>query len=364
MGNTFGRAFRVTTFGESHGHSLGCVVDGCPSKLHLTTELIQKELNRRKPNQSDLTTPRQETDVCEIISGVENNQTLGTPITIIIKNKDTKPKDYETTHSLLRPSHADYTTLKKYGTAPCSGGGRASARETVARVAAGVIAKIYVLSRHPNVEVHSWVERVYNLSQPITLENFSPEAINFTQIEQSAVRCPHPETSEQMIKLIQTMKDQGNSVGGAITGTILNLPAGLGEPVFDKAEAILAHALLSLPASKSFEIGSGLSGTFQTGLEHNDEFFCDLEDIKTRTNRSGGIQGGITNGMPVVFRVGFKPVSTIFKPQTTINPVTRETISFQPIGRHDPCVLPRAVPIVDAMVWLTLAELLKHHEAN
>ena len=352
MGNTFGQLFHITTFGESHGVGLGCVVDGCPPGIKLTQEIIQEFLDRRKPGQSQFTTSRGESDACEILSGVENSITLGTPISILIRNQDKKTADYADVNTVFRPSHADYTTFAKYGITSSSGGGRSSARETVGRVAAAAIAKSFVQSIYPELEVIAFVQRVHDIQAKIDLNKVTTE-----EVEESILRCPDKIAEILMKEKIILVKEEGDSVGGVIRCVVRSVPVGLGEPVFDKLEAELAKAMLSLPASKSFEIGSGLEGTYLKGSEHNDEFYIDAEkNVRTKTNNSGGIQGGISNGMPLIFSVGFKPVSTIFKTQNTVTKELTETKFSPQAGRHDPCVLPRAVPLVEAMSWLIIAD--------
>jgi chorismate synthase len=353
--NTFGKMFRVTTFGESHGSAMGCVVEGCPPRIPILKKDIQTFLDRRKPGHQPFATSRQEEDECEIISGVEDDLSLGSPICILIKNKDKKPKDYEPTKRLFRPSHADYTYFLKYGLTSSSGGGRASARETVARVAAGGVAEALLKNFVPQISVRAYVERIHHISMETTLENFALDKLDFEAMD-DIIRCPEPKTSKRMYEHLMEVKKEGDTVGGAITCVIQNLPAGLGEPVFDKFEALLAHAMLSIPSTKSFEIGSGLSGTFLKGSAHNDRFAEKDGRVVTSTNHSGGIQGGISNGMPIYFRVGFKPISTIFKPQSTVTHDLQD-VTFTPQGRHDTCVLPRATPIVEAMAWLVLADV-------
>ncbi len=326
------------------------VVDGCPPRLPISPEEIQRDLDRRRPGQSRITTPRQEADSAEIVSGVFEGQTLGTPIAILVRNHDARPQAYEQLKDLYRPSHADYTTEAKYGVRNWQGGGRASARETVGRVAAGAIAR-KLLHTVADIEVLAWVRRVHEVEAKI-----EPGDVTLEAVESSLVRCPEPSAAAEMIERIDAARTRGDSLGGVVECVARNVPPGLGEPVFDKLEAELAGALMSLPASKGFEIGSGFGGTRMTGIEHNDPFVLG-EDGKphTESNRSGGIQGGITNGEPVVLRVAFKPTATISQAQQT---VTRdgEATTLEAQGRHDPCVLPRAVPIVEAMVCLVLAD--------
>jgi len=356
MGSTFGHLFRITTFGESHGGGVGVVIDGCPPQLEISTEDIQIELDRRRPGQSKITTPRKEADICEILSGVFMGKTLGTPIAILVRNKDTRPEDYDEMAQKYRPSHADATYDAKYGIRNWQGGGRASARETIGRVAAGAIAK-KILRQVGNIEVISYVKSIKDLVAVIDPNTVTPE-----QVESNIVRCPDPESSDRMIELIEETGKQGDSIGGVVECVVRNLPKGLGEPVFDKLEADLAKAVMSLPASKGFEIGSGFAGTRLTGFEHNDEFYLDQHgEIRTLTNLSGGIQGGISNGENIILRVAFKPTATIRKEQKTVTSAGEETV-LAAKGRHDPCVLPRAVSMVDAMVALVLCDhLLRHH---
>ncbi|MCH9054696.1 chorismate synthase [Parathermosynechococcus lividus] len=356
MGNTFGHLFRVTTFGESHGGGVGVVVDGCPPQLDLCEADIQKELDRRRPGQSRLTTPRQEGDRCEIISGVFQGKTLGTPIAILVRNQDPRPADYAEMAQVYRPSHADATYDGKYGIRNWQGGGRSSARETIGRVAAGAIAR-KILTQVAGIEIIAYVKRVKDIEATV-----DPDTVTATAVEANIMRCPDPTTAEQMIALVDAIRRQANSIGGVIECVARNVPVGLGSPVFDKLEADLAKALMSLPASKGFEIGSGFAGTLLTGLEHNDEFYADQAGrIRTRTNRSGGIQGGISNGENIILRVAFKPTATIGQRQKTVNQAGEETI-LAAKGRHDPCVLPRAVPMVEAMVALVLCDhLLRDH---
>lgn len=356
MGNTFGHLFRITTFGESHGGGVGVVIDGCPPQLEISPEEIQFELDRRRPGQSKITTPRKEADTCEILSGVFEGKTLGTPISILVRNKDTRPQDYDEMAQKYRPSHADATYDAKYGIRNWQGGGRSSARETIGRVAAGAIAK-KILRQVANVEVIGYVKRIKDLEGVV-----DPNLVTLDDVESNIVRCPDGECAQKMIELIEQTGRQGDSIGGVVECVARNVPKGLGEPVFDKLEADIAKAVMSLPASKGFEIGSGFAGTLLTGIEHNDEFYIDEEgEIRTVTNRSGGIQGGISNGENIILRVAFKPTATIRKEQKTVTREGEETI-LAAKGRHDPCVLPRAVPMVEAMVALVLCDhLLRHH---
>ncbi|MBS3030063.1 MAG: chorismate synthase [Dolichospermum sp. DET50] len=356
MGSTFGHLFRITTFGESHGGGVGVIIDGCPPQLEISAEEIQFELDRRRPGQSKITTPRKEADTCEILSGVFEGKTLGTPIAILVRNKNTRPEDYDEMAQKYRPSHADATYDAKYGFRNWQGGGRSSARETIGRVAAGAIAK-KILHQVANVEVIAYVKRIQNLEGVV-----DTNTVTLADVESNIVRCPDGEIANTMISLIEQTGRDGNSIGGVVECVVRNVPKGLGEPVFDKLEADLAKAVMSLPASKGFEIGSGFDGTLLTGFEHNDEFYIDENgEIRTVTNRSGGIQGGISNGENIIIRVAFKPTATIRKEQKTVTKEGEETL-LSGKGRHDPCVLPRAVPMVDAMVALVLCDhLLRHY---
>ena len=349
MGNTFGQLFRVTTWGESHGPAIGAVVDGCPPRLELSEADIQPELDRRAPGQSHLVTQRKESDTVRIMSGVYEGKTLGTPISLLIPNEDMRPGDYREVQEKYRPSHADYTYDAKYGIRDWRGGGRTSARETAGRVAAGAIARKLVMSRY-GVDVVAWVTKVGALTAECDRETVTRE-----QVDQTPIRCPDPAMAAEMIELVERMRKEGNSVGGVITCVLRGCPPGWGEPVFDRLEADLAKAMLSLPASKGFEIGSGFAGTELTGSEHNDPFYMDGGRVRTRTNHSGGVQGGITNGESVYFRVAFKPTATLMRDQQTIT-VFHEDTTIKGRGRHDPCVLPRAVPMVEAMATLVLAD--------
>lgn len=350
MASQFGVLFRVATWGESHGGGVGVVVDGCPPRVTLTPEDIQRELDRRRPGQSEIVTPRDEKDRCQILSGVFEGKTLGTPISVFVKNEDARPEAYREIQSAYRPSHADFTYEAKYGIRNWQGGGRASARETIGRVAAGAIARKVLAEAVPALEVVAYVKSIHHLEAVIDVET-----VESRLVEQSIVRCPDPKASDLMIELIKTMRKEGNSVGGIIECVVRYVPVGLGEPVFDKLEADLAKAMLSLPATKGFEIGSGFGGSRMTGSEHNDLFEIREGRVATKTNYSGGIQGGITNGEPIVFRVAFKPTATILRPQQTVN-VTGGSTELMARGRHDPCVLPRAVPMVEAMTLLVLCD--------
>jgi chorismate synthase len=356
MGNTFGHLFRITTFGESHGGGVGVVIDGCPPRLEITPEEIQAELDRRRPGQSKITTPRKEEDKCEILSGVFEGKTLGTPISILVRNKDTRSQDYDEMSVKYRPSHADATYDAKYGFRNWQGGGRSSARETIGRVAAGALAK-KILRQVAGIEVIGYVKRIQNLEGIV-----DPATVTLEQVESNIVRCPDGDCAIKMIELIEKIGRDGNSIGGVVECVARNVPKGLGEPVFDKLEADIAKAVMSLPASKGFEIGSGFAGTLLTGFEHNDEFYIDENgETRTVTNRSGGIQGGISNGENITMRVAFKPTATIRKQQKTVTNEGEETL-LAGKGRHDPCVLPRAVPMVEAMVALVLCDhVLRNH---
>jgi chorismate synthase len=350
MSSTFGQAFRITTFGESHGGGVGVVVDGCPPRLPIAVEEIQRDLDRRRPGQSHLTTPRDEADRAEILSGVFEGHTLGSPIAILVRNTDARPSSYEHMKDVFRPSHADFTYEAKYGIRNWQGGGRASARETIGRVAAGAIAR-KLLASQCGVEVLAWVRRVHEIEAKI-----DPAAVTLAAVEANPVRCPDPAAAAEMEQRIDAARRRGDSLGGVVECVARGVPAGLGAPVFDKLEAELARGLMSLPASKGFEIGSGFAGTLLTGIEHNDPFVPGAGGRpRTASNRSGGVQGGITNGEDVVVRVAFKPTATIRLAQDTVDR-GGNAVTLEAQGRHDPCVLPRAVPMVEAMVLLVLAD--------
>ncbi len=349
MGNTFGHMFRVTTWGESHGDAVGVVVDGCPPRLPLSVEDIQKELDRRRPAQSEITSQRKESDRAELLSGVFDGLTLGTPILIGVWNEDARGRDYEQMRTRFRPSHADYTYQAKYGIRNWKGGGRASARETVGRVAAGAIAR-KVLALEYGIEIVGYVKQVWQLQASV-----DPNTVTAAEVESNMVRCPDQDMAVRMIERIKEARKDGDSLGGVVECVARNVPPGLGEPVFDKLEADLAKAMLSLPACKGFEVGSGFAGVLMTGSQHNDPFYNDRGRIRTRTNYSGGIQGGISNGENIIIRAAFKPTATIMRPQETVDVDGNPTI-LEPRGRHDPCVLPRAVPIVEAMMALVLVD--------
>jgi chorismate synthase len=352
MGSQLGRIFRLATFGESHGGAVGVVVEGCPAQLSLSVEEIQRDLDRRRPGQSRLTTPRQEADRVEILSGVFEGRTLGSPIGMLVRNQDARPSAYEEMRDVYRPSHADYTTEAKYGIRNWQGGGRASARETIGRVAAGAIAR-KLLRETAGIEVLAWVSRVHQIDAKV-----DRDAVTLEQVEANPVRCPDPEAAARMEEAIDAAREAGDSLGGAVECVARGVPPGLGEPVFDKLEAELARGMMSLPASKGFEVGSGFAGTRMTGIEHNDPFEPGPEGRPhTTTNHSGGIQGGISNGERIDLRVAFKPTATIRLEQRTVNR-DGQPVSLAARGRHDPCVLPRAVPMVEAMACLILADHL------
>ncbi|TFK57721.1 chorismate synthase [Heliocybe sulcata] len=379
--STFGTLFRVTTYGESHCASVGVIVDGCPPGLQLSAPDVQTQLSRRRPGQSNLTTPRDEKDLVHIQSGVEQGVTLGTPIALLVKNEDQRPKDYSETDLYPRPSHADYTYLVKYGVKASSGGGRSSARETIGRVAAGAIAEHYLKAAY-GVEIVAFVSSVGKIHLPSTIPPtrkqdedddddaaapLSPEFISLlkgitrAEVDKQPTRCPHAATAERITQRILRAKDAQDSIGGTVTCVIRNMPAGLGEPVFDKFEAQLAHAMLSIPATKAFEVGSGFRGTEVPGSRHNDAFVLKDGKLGTATNWSGGIQGGITNGEDVYFRIGFKSPATISQAQSTAQ-YDGKPGTLAARGRHDPCVVPRAVPIVEAMAALVVMDqvLIQH----
>ncbi len=359
MGSSFGKIFRVTTFGESHGGAVGVILDGCPPKLKININLIQHELDRRRPGQSKITTPRNEDDKLEVLSGLKEGITLGTPIALLVRNKDQRPGDYSDLEQVFRPSHADGTYHLKYGIQAGSGGGRASARETIGRVAAGSIAK-QLLKNLFNTEILSWVKRIHDIDSQV-----NKNKLTLSKIDSNIVRCPDDKVAAKMIKRIKELQQEGDSCGGVIECLVKNVPSGLGMPVFDKLEADLAKALMSLPATKGFEIGSGFLGTYLKGSEHNDSFIesDDIRKLKTISNNSGGIQGGISNGENIEMKIAFKPTATIGKEQKTVNAEGKEVL-MKAKGRHDPCVLPRAVPMVDSMVALVLADHLLLHQAQ
>ena len=350
MPNTFGHLFRITTWGESHGGGVGVVVDGCPPRIALTEADVQVDLDRRRPGQSKIVTPRKETDTCQILSGTFEGQTIGTPISIWVRNEDQRAEAYKEMETLYRPSHADYTYQAKYGIRNWQGGGRASARETIGRVAAGAVANKVFKQFLPKLEIVAFVSQVHEMIASVPLEK-----ISFGEVESNIVRWPDSADAERVIALIEKVRSEGDSVGGVVTCLVRNPPVGLGEPVFDKLEADLAKGMMSLPATKGFEIGSGFAGARLRGSEHNDAFVQQGDRVRTVTNRSGGVQGGISNGEDIVFRVAFKPTATIAQAQQTVS-VTGEAAELKARGRHDPCVLPRAVPMVEAMTRLVLVD--------
>ena len=352
MSSHMGTVLCLTTFGESHGKSVGGILDGCPANVPLDESDVQSQLDRRRPGQSHLTTDRTESDRVTIVSGVEGGRTLGTPIAFMVANKDQLPGDYERFRKTPRPSHADFTYQAKYGTRSTSGGGRASARETIARVAAGAMAES-VLAEHAGVDIVAWVSAVGAIQAP----GIDMDRISRKDVDRHVVRCPHLQAAEKMAHSIEKLKEKGDSIGGIVSCVCRNVPAGLGEPVFGKMEAVLAQAMLSIPATKGFEIGSGFSGSRMQGSQHNDPFVSTKKGLRTRSNFSGGVQGGITNGEPIYFRVAFKPPATIGIPQKTVDFDGQEAV-LQGKGRHDPCVVPRAVPIVEGMTALVIADML------
>lgn len=349
MSNSYGTLFRITTFGESHGEAIGVIIDGCPAGLVVDEDFIQSEMDRRKPGQSKITTQRKETDQFKILSGVFEGVTTGTPIGIVIENQDQRSKDYSHVQNTFRPSHADYTYQAKYGTRDYRGGGRSSARETAARVAAGAFAKL--LLRNAGISIHGYVSQVGDIQTP------HYTTLDLSTTESNIVRCPDPEIADQMIALIDQVRLNRDTIGGVVTCIIQGCEAGLGEPVFDKFHAELGKAMLSINAVKGFEYGSGFQGVSMRGSEHNDEYYSQDDRIRTRSNWSGGIQGGITNGEDIFFRVAFKPVATIMQEQATVDKDGNST-TVAGKGRHDPCVVPRAVPIVEAMAALVTADFL------
>lgn len=356
MGNSFGRLFRITTFGESHGKALGAIVEGCPAGLEIDEEKIRLEMQRRKPGQSKITTQRKEEDEIEILSGVFEGKATGTPIGIVIKNADQKSKDYSHIADKFRPSHADYTYFEKYGIRDYRGGGRSSARETAARVAGGAIAKQFLATK--GIQIQAYVSQVGDL----TLQKPYP-LLNLDLAENNIVRCPDPEMADQMIALIDSVRLERDTIGGVVSCVIKNCPPGLGEPVFDRLHAELGKAMLSINAVKGFEYGSGFEGVKMRGSQHNDAIVNEAGKIHTTTNHSGGIQGGISNGEDIYFRVAFKPVATIMQDQESVNEAG-EAVTVSGKGRHDPCVVPRAVPIVEAMAALVLADFLLISKTN
>ena len=357
LSNTFGQIFKITTWGESHGTAVGVTIDGCPPGIEITENEIQFELNRRRPGQSEITTQRKESDIAEILSGVFEGKSLGSPIHISVTNEDAKSKDYEPLKNIYRPSHADYTYDAKYGIRNWKGGGRASARETIGRVAAGGIAK-KILKMKYDLEIIGYVKSIKDITAKV-----NTDTVTLNDVEKNIVRCPDNKAATTMINKIKEVRKQGDSLGGTVELVCRNVPVGLGSPVFDKLEADLAKALLSLPACKGFEVGSGFNGTKLMGSEHNDEFYMNNDVVRTKTNNSGGIQGGITNGENIILRAAFKPTGTIIKSQQTVTNDGQE-IEFKGRGRHDPCVLPRAVPIVESMVAIVLLDHALRQESQ
>jgi chorismate synthase len=357
-GNTFGQLFKITTFGESHGVAIGVIIDGCPAGLPIDLEFIQAELDKRRPGQSKITTQRKESDTVQILSGVFEGKSTGTPIAILIPNEDQRSKDYEHNTNVYRPSHADYTYDAKYGFRDHRGGGRSSARETAARVAAGAIAKL--LLQQSGIEIFAHVTSVGKIEAPNFDSNNLAEALTIR--EENIVRCADPATAHEMIEFIDAIRKDGDTVGGKVSCVVKNCPVGLGEPVFDKLHADLGKAMLSINAVHGFEYGSGFDGSEMRGSEHND-IFLSGDQPKTLTNYSGGIQGGISNGMDITFKVAFKPVATIMHNQQTIN-AAGDAAEIKGKGRHDPCVVPRAVVIVEAMAALVLADMLLRSKSN
>lgn len=358
MGSLFGKVFQISTWGESHGGGVGVVIDGCPPCLPLTEADIQQDLDRRRPGQNDIVTPRKEKDRCSILSGTFLGKTLGTPIFILVPNTDARPEAYHEMETIYRPSHADFTYQAKYGIRNWQGGGRASARETIGRVAAGAVAKKLLRTLYPQWEVLAYVISIHDIQAKVDMHSVQREAI-----ESSVVRCPDATAASAMETRIREVRLEGDSVGGILECVIRGTPQGLGEPVFDKLEADLAKAMLSLPATKGFEIGSGFSGTQLRGSQHNDPFQMQGTIVHTTTNHSGGVQGGISNGELIFFRVAFKPTATIAREQETIS-VSGEKTRLSVHGRHDPCVLPRAVPLVEAMAALVLCDHLMRQKAQ
>jgi chorismate synthase len=356
VASTFGQLFRIATWGESHGPAVGVVVDGCPPRVPITSEEIQVELDRRRPGQSRITSRRDEADTVAILSGVHDGLTLGSPIALLVRNADARSGDYQEIRQAFRPSHADYTYQAKYGVRAAAGGGRASARETIGRVASGAIAR-KLLALQAKIEIVAYVKQVHDLVATVDAGTVTRQ-----DVDANIVRCPDAAVADQMIALIDQARADGDSLGGVVEAVARHVPAGLGEPVFDKLHADLGKALLSIPACKGFEVGSGFAGTRLHGSEHNDIFYAEDGRIRTRTNRSGGIQGGISNGEDIIVRAAFKPVATILREQETVDAEGNPTL-LKPRGRHDPCVLPRAVPIVEAMMALVLADHLLRQRA-
>lgn len=352
MSSSFGHIFRISTWGESHGVGVGVVIDGCPAGVSLSLDEIQAALDRRRPGQSDIVTPRHEEDRAEILSGLLDGRTLGTPIAISVRNKDHRSSAYDEMQHSYRPSHADYCYDAKYGLRAWAGGGRASARETIGRVAAGAVARAVVRHLCPQLSVIAWVQQVHDITCPAR-----PEEVTAEGVESNIVRTADAATAERMAAAIREARSAGDSLGGIVACTIRNCPAGLGDPVFDKLEATLAHAMMSIPACKGFDVGSGFDAPRYKGSEHNDAYYMEGDRVRTRTNRSGGIQGGISNGEDINMRLAFKPTATLMIEQATVNDA-HEEVTLRGKGRHDPCVLPRAVPVVEAMAWLVICDHL------
>lgn len=349
-GNSFGHIFRLTTFGESHGKAIGGIIDGCPSNIDIDLDAVQMELDRRKPGQSDITTPRKESDEVQFMSGIFEGKTLGTPIGFVIHNQDQKSKDYSNIKDVYRPSHADYTYQEKFGIRDYRGGGRSSARETACRVVAGAIAKQVLATK--GIEIQGYVTQIAHLELTDDYRD-----VDLNTVEDSIVRCPSAELTDQMVALIEETKKEGDTLGGIVKCRISNMESGLGEPVFNRLNADLAKAMFSINAVKGFELGSGFGSVYMKGSEHNDAFVLNEGKVETRSNFSGGIQGGISNGADIYFNVAFKPVATIFQKQDTVDSEGKET-ELQVTGRHDPCVVPRAVPIVESMAALVILDHL------
>ena len=352
MSSSFGSVFKISTWGESHGVGVGVVIDGCPARLPLCTEQIQAELDRRRPGQSDIVTPRNEADAVEILSGVVDGMTTGTPIALSVRNKDHRSSAYDEMQHTYRPSHADFCYDAKYGIRAWAGGGRASARETIGRVAAGAVAKAIIKALCPQLEVIAWVQQIHHI-----VCDTAPQDVSAAAVESNIVRTANAATAEQMAAAIREARSRGDSLGGIVSCTVRNCPVGLGDPVFDKLEATLAHAMMSIPACKGFEVGSGFSAPNFTGMQHNDAFYMEGARVRTRTNNSGGIQGGISNGEDINMRLAFKPTATLMVEQNTVNDA-HEEVKLRGKGRHDACVLPRAVPVVEAMAYIVLADHL------
>ena len=358
MSSSFGTLYKVSTYGESHCKGVGVVIDGCPPGLSLTEKDIQPQLDRRRPGQSALTTDRNEADQVTILSGTENGKTLGTPIALHVNNKDQRPQDYGNISDVPRPSHADFTYQMKYGIRAASGGGRSSARETIGTVASGAVA-MKILKEKYNTEIVAWVTSAGTVSS----EPVDHNTITRDQVDKHITRCPDPMAAERMEKLILELKDIGDSTGGTVSCVIRNTPVGIGEPSYEKLEAKLAQAMLAIPSTKGFEIGSGFAGTTLRGSEHNDPFVFKNGRLGTSTNNSGGIQGGISNGEPILFKIAFKPPATISLPQDTANFAGEKSV-MEAKGRHDPCVVPRAVPIVEGMAALVILDMAMRQEAR